>query len=301
MNYYYPFHYYPFPQQHMMFAPYPESKGYTFPFVPMDEGFINVHQYMPQFKDYYYVSNYGRIYNTQTQMMMNTKIDPRTGYENTSLMSIEKNDKGQSYGKWTPVHRIVNTVFNGAPPEGYVTNHIDSIRANNYYKNLEWVTQQENVKYSFEHGFRQVGENNNGGSTFTDAQVTQICELMQAGIYDRREFSLRVFGCEPTKSIVKLLRRIRNKEAWTHISNNYNILENPKRFSFTDEQVRLMCQYMQDFPEETHAYYASHRLAALIGYNIYEMDNVQARRIKNAINDVRRRRSYTEISSQYNF
>lgn len=45
-----------------------------------------------------------------------------------------------------PVHRIVCSAFNGAPPtDQHVVDHIDTNRANNRPENLRWVTRLENV------------------------------------------------------------------------------------------------------------------------------------------------------------
>ena len=48
------------------------------------------------------------------------------------------------------VHRIVGHVFipNVDPKNKTQVNHIDKNRENNYYKNLEWTTPQENIAHS---------------------------------------------------------------------------------------------------------------------------------------------------------
>ena len=49
----------------------------------------------------------------------------------------------------TLVHRIICTAFHGSPPsEHHVVNHKDENRQNNRPENLEWITQQENVRHS---------------------------------------------------------------------------------------------------------------------------------------------------------
>lgn len=53
------------------------------------------------------------------------------------------------------VHRLVVEAFAGPIPDGMHINHKDCNRANNTAANLEIVTPQENVAYSFEYGQRE--------------------------------------------------------------------------------------------------------------------------------------------------
>ena len=52
------------------------------------------------------------------------------------------------------VHRMVYEAFCEPIPEGMHINHLDCNRSNNLLSNLEVVTPQENVDYSFEFGRR---------------------------------------------------------------------------------------------------------------------------------------------------
>lgn len=47
------------------------------------------------------------------------------------------------------VHRLVAQNFIDGYFEGAVINHKDANKTNNYYKNLEWVTQKENINKSY--------------------------------------------------------------------------------------------------------------------------------------------------------
>lgn len=53
------------------------------------------------------------------------------------------------------ISRLVAMSFLGVPPEGYEVNHKDCNPLNNSVGNLEWVTHQENVRYSFTNGKRR--------------------------------------------------------------------------------------------------------------------------------------------------
>lgn len=50
----------------------------------------------------------------------------------------------------TRVHRMVLETFVGSPPSNHVVDHKDGDKTNNRLKNLEWVTQKENVMRAVE-------------------------------------------------------------------------------------------------------------------------------------------------------
>lgn len=103
----------------------------------------------------YQVSNYGRIWNTVTcKYMALTK--KKTGYLNVCLVKPNKKQVTER------VHRLVALAFCEKPNGCNVVNHIDSDKANNYYKNLEWTTISGNTKHCYENNesFRQQVNNN---------------------------------------------------------------------------------------------------------------------------------------------
>lgn len=63
------------------------------------------------------------------------------GYE---CVVLTKNGTQKTYR----VHNLVAIVFCKNYKKGLVVNHKDENKGNNYYKNLEYCTQKENVWYS---------------------------------------------------------------------------------------------------------------------------------------------------------
>lgn len=109
----------------------------------------------------YDVSNYGRVkshvssYNGGTLLTKKTiilKQYKNKGYFKVTLRS--SNGKSKAFF----VHFLVNTMFNGHG-NGLFTNHIDGIKCNNYYKNLEWVTRSENQKHAYRIGLQRPIDN----------------------------------------------------------------------------------------------------------------------------------------------
>jgi hypothetical protein len=49
------------------------------------------------------------------------------------------------------IHRVIAEIYHGpSPSSSHISNHIDEDRANNYPKNLEWVTLKENTNHSMD-------------------------------------------------------------------------------------------------------------------------------------------------------
>lgn len=92
----------------------------------------------------YVVSNIGRVYNTKKNRFLKVGLDGY-GYPRVYLSSNEK--------KITiNVHRLVATEFVSGYFEGAIVNHIDGVKTNNNYMNLEWVTCKENVVHALKLG-----------------------------------------------------------------------------------------------------------------------------------------------------
>lgn len=94
----------------------------------------------------YIITNTGRIYNTGTRKYLALRTDAN-GYKGVSLCT---NGNRQNF----VVHVLVATFFvtNPDPETKRYVNHINSKRDDNDYRNLEWVTQPENINHAYKHG-----------------------------------------------------------------------------------------------------------------------------------------------------
>ena len=98
----------------------------------------------------YSVSNLGRVKNNKTEHIMKTQKSE--AYERVNLSRCID---GKSHNK--RVHRLVLEAFN--PVKGMdklVVNHKDANHFNNCLDNLEWLTQSENVKRTWERGRKHI-------------------------------------------------------------------------------------------------------------------------------------------------
>ena len=86
----------------------------------------------------YLISNYGRIKKS------NKIIKPKITDEGYLTIRLYLNKKAKNI----PIHRLVCEFFNNRPNSVLVVNHINEIKHDNYYKNLEWVTVEKNNQHS---------------------------------------------------------------------------------------------------------------------------------------------------------
>ena len=99
---------------------------------------------IPEYKNLYQVSNYGRIKSLNYRRTGKEHILKQTtnnyGYK---LVMLYKDGKG----KMLSVHRIVAKTFIPNKNDKPEINHIDCNPANNSVDNLEWCTHRENTDY----------------------------------------------------------------------------------------------------------------------------------------------------------
>jgi hypothetical protein len=113
----------------------------------------------------YSVSNYGRIKNNITNKLLKPKITDEN-YFNVNLKNKESR-------KNIPIHRLVCEFFCDKKNiiDG-VVNHINEIKHDNYFKNLEWVNVEKNNQHSKNISINMLDDNKNIIKTFnsyTDA------------------------------------------------------------------------------------------------------------------------------------
>lgn len=105
---------------------------------------INTLITLENISDCYYVNNDLEIYNIKTKHIKKQTLGLR-GYYYVTL-----NDKNNKQIK-VPIHKIIALAFiNNKPYE--VINHIDGNKLNNSINNLEFVTQKDNIKHSWDIG-----------------------------------------------------------------------------------------------------------------------------------------------------
>lgn len=273
----------------------PNIYPYYYPFIMEDEEFRRISDFLPEYKDYFWVSNYGRVYNANNGYFVIPHVI-EAGY---TVVSIRKTDAAGGGSNNIGAHILVCTCFNGPKPgPGYQVNHKDFKRSHNYYKNLEWTTPQENLDYS-----RAAGNYWNGNvyssAKYTEAQIRYICELLQSGITDPPTICMKVFGCEPNPGLYSLIRQIKSGKNWIQISKDYSGILDVEHRNFTpDWIIHGMCNYMKNNPAT--AYSASiNEVLLSFGVNPETITTEEYYRYKSALQQLRYKNAYRRIADQY--
>lgn len=106
----------------------------------MDEVFLRIEDY-----DDYYVSNLGRVLNTNFNHTGEEKfIRPKINNDGYCCVVLY-NETGP---KEFLVHRLVANAFIPNQNNYPQVNHIDEIKIHNFINNLEWCTEKYNTQYS---------------------------------------------------------------------------------------------------------------------------------------------------------
>ena len=110
---------------------------------------------IPDFSGYY-VSASGKIYSTlgrgrrdKSKRVDPYELKPRPGKNGYMRVYMRQDSTNKRIDKY--IHIIVAQSFIPIPNDGmsYEVNHKDFDRGNNCVSNLEWLTQKENLAYSF--------------------------------------------------------------------------------------------------------------------------------------------------------
>ena len=110
------------------------------------------------------------------------------------------------------IHRLVALAFVPNLKNKFEVNHIDGNKLNNYYKNLEWCTQQENVDHAWKYKLI-IGKKGelNGCSKLTNKKVIEIRKLYKpykiTGDILAKKFNVSS----------SLIYRIIKRNIWKHI------------------------------------------------------------------------------------
>lgn len=166
------------------------------------------------YKGLYQISNLGRVkslarlkigsHNTNyvaKEIIRKMSLD-KDGY---NLITLTKNKIQKSYR----VHVLIGQHFVSNPNNLPQINHLDGVKTNNHYKNLEWCTAQHNITHAIESGLRNNGGENCHLSKLNEDEIIKIREL-------KGEYSSRIIGGMFGVS-GSAIRSILNKKTWKYV------------------------------------------------------------------------------------
>jgi len=120
------------------------------------------------YNDYYEITQDGEIFSYISNRWLKQSIS-HYGYKFVNLR-----------GQPTLVHRLVALSFIPNPENKPFVNHKNGIKTDNCVSNLEWVTNEENMKHAWKSGLMKSGVHH-GQSKFTEEQVHSICQMLSGG------------------------------------------------------------------------------------------------------------------------
>jgi hypothetical protein len=164
---------------------------------------------IPGYEGRYQVSNLGRIKVHREKQKYKPMLcsiratnSLSNGYKNITLGF-------KSRKKTFLIHRIVMLAFYGPPGGGMVVNHKDGIKYNNNLKNLEYITQKENIAHARENGKIPRGEQHYF-SKFSEKDIIKVKKLIADGLTQKEVahlFNVR----QPT------IHKIITGKTWSHL------------------------------------------------------------------------------------
>lgn len=259
----------------------------------------------------YLINPYGDIYDKKKERLISTNSHDSGGYRQATIECSEQSkSKYTKNSRTLTLHRLVASNFcpNPNPEEYSVVNHIDADKENDYYKNLEWCTSQQNSLHAIRNGLRGNQNYNDTPSTLTEPnphngenngraklkaeQVEKICSLMEKGDLSYGQI-LTECGLEANKKNLDIVTKIRSKKLWRSISYKYNIPEKESRkkaILYTDEQIHLICKMIQDGCSSKEIY-------TVLGVD--RSTKNESDKFYKFIMRIRRRQTYTHISKDY--
>ena len=124
------------------------------------------------FEGLYEVSNLGRVrsyvqsYDTREVDNLATEYKLMKGSNDRGYRVVELSKNGRRFTK--QVHRLVAEVFVENEYSKPYVNHIDGVKDNNFFENLEWCTQEENMRHAWDMGLITPPPLNSGPSKAVD-------------------------------------------------------------------------------------------------------------------------------------
>ena len=164
-------------------------------------------------KTNYAVHTFGWIKNLKTGKILKPFLNP-SGYY---LIDIFAN----GIRKTCQVHRLVAKAYIPNPSNLPVVNHIDGNKLNNSVYNLEWCTIRENIQHGWRTGLMKPRFGvDNPSNVYTEDQTHAACKMLSESKSD-------TYISEALGVNITLLRDIKFRNKWSHISSLYDINKTP--------------------------------------------------------------------------
>lgn len=173
------------------------------------------------------ISTFGRVANSERCLIKALCRRGRKGGE-YKCVRLWINGKVISFS----VHRLVAEAFIPNPENKPQVNHIDGNKFNNKLWNLEWVTQEENMRHAIATGLmKPPGKGENARHViYSPEDVHKVCKLIEEHL-SISEIAKRL---NVSKAFIKGIRYNGN---WEEIRSKYEMPETHPHTCYTKEQI----------------------------------------------------------------
>lgn len=250
---------------------------------------------VPTIREYYLVSNYGRVFNRFTCQF----LVPQMGTDGYYALALST-DNG---GKMFRINRLVMLTFCPIPnPESMVVNHLDCNPLNNHISNLEWTTRTGNAIHAYDNNLMKYGEN---GPTAIISKETaiKIAELLQTNMTYKQ-----IAATVGNGATIGIVQNIHQGHGWVRDLKDYSSKfrevkpKKPKCFRITKDMVHDLCKYFVSTPQSPIQNNRDYCKGALEYYNYFGFDLSKiSTDIVGTVVNIYKRRIHTDVTSQYNY
>lgn len=160
----------------------------------------------------YEISNIGLVRNKRTKQVRKTKIDHK-GYE---ILTLFKGTVGKTTGTKS-VHRLIAEAFIPNQDSKPQVNHINGIKTDNRIENLEWCTNQENIKHAYNNGLINKEILNASREKALKVRRKKVKCIETGKIYDGARNAARILGLSENT-----IKNAANPNSTTKIAGGYS-------------------------------------------------------------------------------
>jgi len=122
-------------------------------------------------KTTYKVTSDGKVFNYKT----NKYLSPSYNHKGYKMVVLYVD--GEPITR--TIHKLVALAFIPNPDNLPVVNHINGVKTDNNYTNLEWCTYQYNTRHAWKTGLTKALRGSiNGHSKYNDDQIIKVCEML---------------------------------------------------------------------------------------------------------------------------
>lgn len=192
---------------------------------------------VPNVRSGQYIDFSGRIYDEVTGHIRCPSFEKVKGYYE---IKVHREDNTLYH---THAHRLIMSVF--YPVENMnnlVVNHIDGIKTNNSFNNLEWCTSKENTQHAIRTGLMKTSGEDHPMAKLTKEQVQEICKELSESSYRGQFVDIAAkYNVTPTT-----IQRISYGKNWTDDSSEIDFAPRlGEKGSLTKDQAIEVCTKLE--------------------------------------------------------